>query len=725
MTTMETPIPEKVSPLRNVVDKNGKTYIISEGRSHPLGSVTDADGVNFSIFADYATSVELLLFDNHDDPEPILVIVLDSDMNKTFRFWHVHVGGIGVGIHYAYRVDGEQNLHGRGDRFNKTKILIDPYARGNTDALWDRATACGPDDNLTKSMRSVVVDTSDYDWEDDQPLKIPMSETVIYEMHVRGFTKSPSSSVKHSGTFMGVIEKIPYLKALGVTAVELNPVFDFDQKEVKQISPDGKQLTNYWGYDPISYFAPENSYCDSPELGAHITEFRNLVKALHRAGMEVILDVVFNHTSEGDHRGPTINFRGLANDCYYILSPQDRMYYMNYSGCGNTLNSNHPITSKLIIEALQFWVTDMHVDGFRFDEAAILSRDSSGSPMPYPPVIWQIELSEVLADTKVIAEAWDAGGLYEIGYFPGYRWAEWNGRYRDAIRHFVKGDMGYVDGRTIVGRAADVIAGSADLFQSSGELPINSINFITAHDGFTMNDLVSYNYKHNQANGEGNRDGIDDNLSWNCGAEGETDDVNVERFRTQQVKNFCAILMLSQGVPMFVAGDEVRRTQQGNNNTYCQDNEINWFDWTLTEKHQGLLRFFQKMIAFRRSLHSLQRNRFFTGQVNHRGLPDIGWHGCWLNQPGWLDPSCRVLAFTLGSIAPKDTPEDKDLFVILNMDFNDLDFDIPALPDRQWYKVIDTSQPSPQDFVEAGKEEVITTQTCHVNSHSVVVLVSQ
>ncbi len=725
MTTVEHPLLIGGEPARQVTDSNGKIYVLTRGRSHPLGSIPDEQGVNFSIFTDYATEVQLLLFNKHDDPEPLVTIPLDPDLNKTFSFWHIHVAGATSGMHYAYRVDGEHDLHGRGDRFDKRKVLIDPYARGNTDALWDRVAACGCDDNLATSMRSVIIDTSDYDWERDTPLHRPMSETIIYEMHVRGFTKSPSSGVEHSGTFAGIIEKIPYLKELGITAVELNPIFDFDQKEVKQIGPNGEQLVNYWGYDPLSYFAPQNSYCDSPETGMHITEFRDMVKALHRAGIEVILDVVFNHTSEGDHRGPTINFKGLANACYYILSPQDRMYYMNYSGCGNTLNSNHPITSKLIVEALQFWVTDMHVDGFRFDEAAILSRDNNGIPMSYPPVIWQIELSEVLADTKVIAEAWDAAGLYEIGYFPGYRWAEWNGRYRDAIRRFVKGDMGYVNGNTIVGEAANVIAGSANIFQSSGALPINSINFITAHDGFTMNDLVSYNYKHNEANGEGNRDGIDENLSWNCGVEGQTDDVAIEQLRTQQVKNFCAILMLSQGVPMFVAGDEVRRTQQGNNNTYCQDNEINWFDWKLTEKHQGLLRFFQKMLAFRRSLHSLQRNRYFTGKVNHRGLPDIGWHGCWLNQPGWNDPSCRVLTFTLGSIAPKDTPEDVDLFVILNMDFQDLDFDVPSLPDRHWHKIVDTSRPSPQDFAEPGTEEVIQTQICHAHSHSVVVLVSR
>jgi isoamylase len=716
----------RVSTSEHVTGKSEDSlYKVSPGYSHPLGSTPDQDGVNFSLFADYATSVELLLFTNHDDPEPFLTVELDPQVHRTFRFWHVHIGGIQAGTHYAYRVGGIDDVHGRGTRYNRNKILIDPYAKGNNDALWDRVAACGPEDNLTTSMRSVVIDTTKYDWEGDKPLNRPMSETIVYEAHVRGYTQSPSAKAMYPGTFAGVIEKIPYLQALGITAIELNPVFDFDQKEIKHIDANGNPLVNYWGYDPHSYFAPQNSYCVYPELGLHITEFRDMVKALHKANIEVILDVVFNHTGEGDQRGPTISFRGLANDCYYMLSSQDRQYYMNYSGCGNTVNGNHPITAKLIVEALQFWVTEMHIDGFRFDEASILSRDGSGVPMAYPPVIWQIELSEILADTKVIAEAWDAAGLYQIGYFPGYRWAEWNGPYRDAIRRFVKGDQGYTNGQTVVGKAASVIAGSADIFQMNGELPINSINFVTAHDGFTLNDLVSYNSKHNEGNGEGNSDGIDDNLSWNCGVEGETDLAEVNNFRSQQVKNFCAILMISQGVPMFVAGDEVRRTQGGNNNTYCQDNEVNWFDWTLTEKHSDVLRFFQKMTHFRRSMPSLQRNKFFAGEVNQRGLPDIGWHGCQLNSPGWLDPNCRVLGLTLGSMAPQGSPEDTDIFVILNMDWLDLDFELPSLTDRQWKRVVDTSQPSPQDFLERDEEIVITGKSYRANSHSVVVLVSR
>jgi isoamylase len=704
-------------------------YRIEPGNPHPLGAVPDEHGVNFSLFADRATSIELLLFDAHDDPEPIQTIRLDLNKNKTFHFWHVYVRGLKPGTHYAYRVDGFQDLHGYGDRYNCNKVLLDPYARGNTNTLWDRAAACGSDDNLAHSMRSVVIDTAGYDWEGDRPLNRPMNETIIYEMHVRGFTRSPSSGCQNAGTFAGIIEQLPYLKELGITAVELLPIFDFDEKEVKQLSPDGRELTNYWGYDPFSFFAPDSSYCVSPENGGHLNEFRDMVKALHKAGIEVILDVVFNHTSEGNHLGPTISFKGFANSVYYILSPQDRQYYMDYTGCGNTFNGNHPITQKFIVDALEFWVTEMHVDGFRFDEAVILARDESGFPMIHPPVIWQIELSDVLANTKVIAEAWDAAGLYQVGYFPGYRWAEWNGRYRDAIRGFVKGDQGYTEGRTVVGKVADVIAGSADIFQSSGELPINSVNFITAHDGFTLNDLVSYNYKHNEANGEGDRDGINDNLSWNCGVEGETDNPEIETLRQRQIKNFAVILMLSQGVPMFVAGDEIRRTQRGNNNAYCQDNEISWFDWELAKKNCDMFRFFKQIIAFRRGHPILHRGSFFTGQVNQRGLPDITWHGCRLNSPGWYDPGSRVLAFTLGGFVEEDRSDDIDVHVVLNMEWQDLDFDVPPLADRKWYKIVDTAQPSPHDIAEnladPGEEAVISGNTCHVKKRSVVVLISR
>lgn len=722
--------PSGVTAVKGTEEEFVARYQIEQGRSHPLGAVPDEHGVNFCIFAERATAVTLLLFAKTDALEPVYTIQLNPRRHKTFHFWHIYIRGLEAGMHYAYRVDGQKDLHGHGDRYNPKKVLIDPYARGNTNKFWQRADACGPDDNLTTSMRSVVIDTAGYDWEGDCPLKRPMSETIIYELHVRGFTQSPSSGCQHPGTFAGIIEKIPYLQELGITAVELMPVFDFDETEVKQLSPDGEPLVNYWGYDPISFFSPQCSYCLSPEEGTHITEFRDMVKALHKAGIEVILDVVFNHTGEGNHTGPVISLKGLANSSYYLLSPQDKAFYQDYSGCGNTINGNHPITEKLIVDALEYWVTEMHVDGFRFDEAVILSRDVNGVPMMYPPVTWQIELSEVLADTKIIAEAWDAAGLYQVGYFPGNRWGEWNGRYRDVIRRFVRGDRGSIYGQTIVGRVASVIAGSADIFQASGELPINSINFVTAHDGFTLNDLVSYNGKHNEANGEGNRDGSNDNLSWNCGVEGDTDDVEIEALRTRQVKNFIAILMLSLGVPMFVAGDEVRRTQQGNNNPYCQDNEVSWFDWQRVQGYKDVFRFFQQMIAFRRSHATLCRSNFFNGrEINKRGFPDISWHGCLLHNPGWFDASSRVLAFTVGGFVNEDMQDDTDIHVMLNMDECALDFEVPPPMDRTWYRVVDTALPSPHDIAEnlanPGDEAMVVDSVYHVTSHSVVVLISR
>jgi glycogen operon protein len=692
-----------------------KKYQVEVGRTHPLGATPYEDGVNFSIFAEHATSVELLLFEEPNDPEAIQIIELNPKSNKTFHFWHVYVKGLKPKTGYAYRVNGPQDLHEAGHRFNKNKILLDPYSKANANALWNRIDALGSKDNLTTSMRSVVIDISDYDWEGDRPLNRPMSDTIIYEVHVGGFTKSPSSDCKHRGTFSGVIEKIPYLKKLGITAVELLPIFDFDETEIVR-GVNGTPLKDYWGYNPHSFFAPEASYCYSPNDKSPINEFRDMVKALHKEGIEVILDVVFNHTSEGNHEGPTINFKGLGNSTYYHLVPWDKQYYMDYSGCGNTFNCNHPIAEKLIVECLEFWVNEMHVDGFRFDEGSILSRGPDGGPMVHPPVVWHIETSAALAGAKIIAEAWDAGGLYQIGYFPGYRWGEWNGRFRDTIRGFVKGDLGLVEA------VASRIAGSADIYEASGHLPINSINFITCHDGFTLNDLVSYNDKHNEANGEDNQDGINDNLSWNCGVEGETDDLTIDALRERQIKNFAAILLLSQGVPMIVAGDEVRRTQKGNNNAYCQDNEMSWFDWDLVEKNAEIFRFFKLMIDFRKCYchGGLRRSYFFSGEVNERGLADISWHGCKLFSPPWDDPNARVLAYTLGGFEGE-----ADLHVMLNMYWEDLDFEIPSIQDRRWYKVLDTAEPSPMDIVERGKETIVSSDVYLVKNRSVVVLISQ
>ncbi|ARV57301.1 glycogen debranching enzyme GlgX [Nostocales cyanobacterium HT-58-2] len=691
------------------------SYQVAPGHTYPLGATPDQGGVNFSIFSEHATSVTLLLFNHVNDRQPRQTIQLNPKINKTFHIWHIYVKGLKPGTAYAYRVDGPQNLHGAGHRFNKNKALIDPYAKGVSANLWNRTDALGSEDNLSTSMRSVVVDISDYDWENDRPLKRPMSETIIYELHVRGFTNSPSSGCQYPGTFSAVIEKIPYLKELGVTAVELLPIFDFDEEEVIR-EVNGKRLKDYWGYNPHSFFVPEVSYCTSPEETSPITQFRDMVKALHREGIEVILDVVFNHTSEGNHFGPTINFKGLDNSVYYHLVPFNKYYYMDYSGCGNTVNCNHPMVTKFIVDCLEFWVNQMHVDGFRFDEGSILARGQDGAPMIHPPVLWNIETSEVLADTKFITEAWDAAGLYMIGSFPGSRYAEWNGRFRDDIRRYVKGDPG------LVGAVASRIAGSADLYQESGHLPINSINFITCHDGFTLNDLVSYNYKHNEDNGEDNRDGINDNLSWNCGVEGDTDNQEINALRQRQIKNFAAILLLSQGVPMILAGDEIRRTQKGNNNAYCQDNEISWFNWNLVEKNPEIFRFFKMIINFRKCYCRptlLHRGHFFSGEVNERGLADISWHGCKLFNPGWHDPHSRVLSFTLGG-----SNGESDIHVMLNMYWETISFELPVVKGRQWYKVVDTAEPSPQDIVEPGKEILVAQNFFPVKNRSVVVLVS-
>jgi glycogen operon protein len=671
--------------------------------------------VNFSVFSRNATSVELLLFEKPDDVQPMQVIKLEPAINETFFFWHVYVKGLKPGAGYAYRVDGPEDLHGKGYRFNCNKVLVDPYALGNIKALFKRDDAARPVDNLASSMRSAVIDVHDYDWEGDQPLGRPMKDMIIYEMHVAGFTRHPSSGVKHPGTFSGVIEKIPYLQELGITAVELLPVMQYDSTELLREAPDGTgHLHNYWGYSTISFFAPEDSYCVRPEEGEHLHNFRNLVKALHRANIAVILDVVFNHTNEGNHLGPTFNFKGFGNEIYYHLVQSDRQYYMDYSGCGNTVNCNHPVVEKFIVDCLEFWVREMHVDGFRFDEGSILARGQDGVPLAYPPVIWSIELSERLIDTKIIAEAWDAAGLYQIGYFPGFRWAEWNGRYRDDIRRFVRGDPG------MVGAVAARLAGSADIYQASGHLPINSVNFITCHDGFNLNDLVSYNDKHNEANGEGNRDGVNDNLSWNCGREGPTDDPAIEALRERQIKNFATMLMLSRGVPMFVAGDEVRRTQKGNNNAYCQDNEISWFDWRLTEKHRSLLRFWKLLIRARHYFRAGRPGRFFKGEVNERGLRDITWHGTQLNKPGWDDSNARCLAYTLGGF-----DGEPDLHAVLNMYWEALDFEVPIVPGRRWCRFVDTARHAPEDIAESAERAPLEeAQRVRVEGRSVLVLLS-
>jgi glycogen operon protein len=686
-------------------------HVVSVGRPHPLGPSVYPDGVNFSLFSQNATGVELLLFADETAPLPYEVVVLDPKVHRTFGFWHVFVQGLRPGALYGYRVDGPAEPQ-NGHRFDREKVAIDPYARGHSTVLWDRGAACRPGNNVATAMRSVVIDWSAYDWEGDAPLGLPMQDLIVYEAHVGGYTRSPSAAVDHPGTYRAMIEKIPYIQALGVTAVELLPVFEYDSAAVLREGPDGKPLRNFWGYSTVGFFSPEDSYCAAPGKGTHLDEFRDMVKAFHRAGIEVILDVVFNHTDEGNHMGPAMCFKLLDNSIYYHLVPDQKNYYMDYSGCGNTLNCNHPVVAKFIVECLEFWVREIHVDGFRFDEGSILTRDENGVPAAHPPVVWAIELSETLAGTKIIAEAWDAAGAYQVGYFPGYRWAEWNGKFRDVARRFIAGAPG------LIGQAAARLCGSADIYQSSGHLPINSVNFVTCHDGFTLNDLVSYNDKHNWANGEGNNDGANDNNSWNCGTEGPGD-ATLEQFRSRQVKNFAMFLLLAQGVPMFTAGDEVRRTQGGNNNAYCQDNEISWFDWTGVDRHPDVLRFFRKAIALRRRYRRLHRPRFFTGEVNARGLPDIGWHGTRLDRPNWDDPGARLLGMTIAAMG--DGP---DVHVMFNMGDDTAAFELPLVPGREWRRIIDTALPSPDDIVDIEDEIPVVGEDYLVTGRSVVVLAS-
>ena len=532
------------------------------GQSYPLGATLKPDGANFSIFSRSATSIELLFFDRVDDSRPSRIIPINPLVNRTYHYWHVFVPGVQAGQIYAFRACGPFEP-ARGLRFDPSKLLLDPYGRAiAVPKNYSRDAACRKGDNTATAMKSVVTDPHAYDWEGDAPLRRPWSRTIIYEMHVRGFTAHPSSGLSESkrGTYAGLIEKIPYLQQLGITAVELLPVFQFDPQD----APPGR--TNYWGYSPVSFFAPHHGYSSRHDPLGALDEFRDMVKALHRAGIEVILDVVFNHTAEGEHDGPTQCFRGLDNPTYYILC-EDRSRYANFTGTGNTLNANHPVVRRMIVDSLRYWVNEMHVDGFRFDLASILARDSSGAVMPNPPVLWDIESDPALAGTKMIAEAWDAAGLYQVGNFVGDSWKEWNDRFRDDIRDFFRG------ANDSVARAADRLIGSASIYGPRERELEESINFVSCHDGFTLNDIVSYNQKHNEENGEDNRDGCGENRSWNCGFEGATDDPVIEKLRNRQVKNFLTALMLSGGVPMFLMGDEVRRSQGGNNNAYCQDNE--------------------------------------------------------------------------------------------------------------------------------------------------------
>lgn len=688
---------------------------ILPGRSFPLGATVSPEGVNFCIYSSTCSGLELLLFNSASDSEPSQTIVFDPQQHRSVHYWHLFVPGLKAGQIYAYRAYGKFAPE-QGLRFDPDKILLDPYAKAIVGwETYRRIDAMQPGSNAAHALKCVVVDSGAYDWENDIPLQIPYAKSIIYELHIGGFTRHSSSGVapEKRGTYAGLIEKIPYLKQLGITAVELLPIHQFDEQDADHARSDS---VNYWGYSTLGFFAPHWQYSSRQHPLSAVDEFRDLVKALHQARIQVILDVVFNHTAEGNHEGPTLCFKGLDNTTYYILE-SDPTYYSNYTGCGNTVKANHQVVGRLIIDSLRYWVTEMHVDGFRFDLAAVLARGIAGQvPGERPPVLWAIDTDPMLIESKVIAEAWDAAGLYGVGRFIGKsdRFAEWNGPFRDDMRRFVKGDAG------MVGNVASRILGSPDIYQRSDRASDRSINFICCHDGFTLNDLVSYNEKHNQANGESNRDGSNDNHSWNCGVEGETDYPEIEALRLRQIKNLLTLLFLSQGTPMILMGDEVRRSQQGNNNAYCQDNDISWFDWNTVEKHAELFRFVQQLIRFTQSLQLFAEDHFLN-VGEHPVQPYLIWHGVKVGQPDWGDNS-RTLAFTL--YHPRTNEQ---LYVVFNAYWESLTFELPppVAPHHHWHRIIDTAQPTPTDFYAIDTAPIFEQPTYPVMARSSVVLMAQ
>nr|VFK50147.1 MAG: glycogen operon protein [Candidatus Kentron sp. TUN]VFK51179.1 MAG: glycogen operon protein [Candidatus Kentron sp. TUN] len=726
---------------------SGHEFPIDRGEPLPLGATIQQEGINFSIFSGHATSVTLVialpnqsdmysdellhteLSDNLDSDNldsdnensqlrQLTEIPLDPGINKTGDIWHILIRDIEPIVHYGYRIDRHPNPNPKVQRFDKNKILLDPYAHTIAGRLnWGMLPGDANSVNMSQlGERCSMVLKDDFDWANDQPLNISLADSIIYELHVRGFTQHPSSGVQAPGTFSGLIEKISYLKSLGITAVELLPVYEFEERDTDRINPTTNEaLLNYWGYHPISFFALKNSYGNNKEHGAVVREFKTMVKTFHEEGIEVILDVVFNHTAEGDEHGTTFSFRGIDNTVYYILDAEQGSYH-NYSGCGNTVNCNHPVVRDMILDSLRYWTTEMHVDGFRFDLASILGRGRDGSVLHNPPLLERIAADPVLANTKLIAEAWDAAGVYQVGSFPNWgRWAEWNGHFRDDIRRFVRGDPGMVQ------VLATRMTGSPDLYQTSNREPYHSINFVTCHDGFTLMDVTSYNGKHNIENGEDERDGHNDNLSWNCGEEGPTNSEEVNRLRRRQIKNMAALLLLSHGVPMVLSGDEMGRTQKGNNNAYCQDNETSWIDWELTRKNADLLRFFQRLIQLRRTHAALRRESFLPDEKGT--TVSVEWHGTIAYQPDWSYES-RTLAKCLRAITPDG--ETESIYLVASAYTEPLSFELPSIKDRVWYRAVDTSLDTPRDIMNTGEEERLDDQRYYlVEPRSVVALIGK
>jgi isoamylase len=707
-------------PLHDYAVEVSESTEVRRGVPLPLGAHESNGGVNYSLFSRHASRVRLELFDHPVDATPAKVIDLDPTSNRTGDVWHVWVAGIRPGQLYAYRVDGPYDPT-KGHRFNFNKLLLDPFATAISQLLdWNFSPARGYDPFVSEedlvgskvddagAMPKCVFTHEHFAWNDDQPLRHPWSETVIYETHVRGFTIHPNSGVEHPGTYRGLMERIPYLKELGVTAVELMPVFEFNECQMTGINPQtGKPLRNYWGYDPVAFFAPKASYSSVGSLGQQKLEFKEMVRMLHQAGIEVILDVVFNHTAEGNELGPTLCFRGIDNTIFYMLA-SDKRFYQNYAGTGNTINANHPVVRDHILSALRYWLMEMHVDGFRFDLASILGRDGTGKLLPNAPLLERIAEDPILREVKIIAEAWDAAGAYEVGSFSERRWAEWNGRYRDDIRCFWRGDDG------MLGLFASRICGSADIYTKSGKGPECSINFVTCHDGFTLNDLVSYRSKHNEANGEDNRDGTNYNLSENFGAEGKTKDGGIETLRKRQIKNFLLTLLISRGVPMLLGGDEFRRSQGGNNNAYCQDNETSWYDWSYLKKNGDITRFTRGMIAFRHAHPILSKEQFYTDA-------EIQWFGPLGGLPNWDDPKEKRFACLVHEDAHNA------LYLMFNSGANAVDFSLPPILSRtRWHLAIDTSREAPQDLFTAGEEPVWENhQTYHLPPRSSAIILTR
>ncbi len=689
-------------------------FNIAPGDPLMLGATVTSQGVNFAIFSFNADGCMLVLF-KKGEADPYAEIEFPQNY-RTGAVFAMLVEGLNPDeFDYGYRFSGP-DAPDAGHRFNPEKILLDPYAKRIT----GRGKWNVPGDQPGVFPHRGLIDVPDFDWGDDHPLDMPMEDLIIYEAHVRGFTAHPSSDVEHPGTYAGMMEKIPYLKSLGVNCVELLPIFDFDEFENSRKNEEtGELLLNYWGYSTVSFFAPKAGFAASGWQAGEVNELKQLIKALHENGIEIVLDVVFNHTAEGNENGPTISFRGVDNQTFYILTPEG--YYYNFSGTGNTLNSNHPAVINFIVDCLRYWRTAYHIDGFRFDLASALTRAEDGMPLSDPPLMKMLARDPVLANIKLIAEPWDADGLYHVGSFPSYgRWSEWNGKYRDIIRKYLKGEAGQVE------EAIQRMEGSPDLYPDRG--PIVSVNFLTAHDGFTLNDMVSYNEKHNDANLEDNKDGHNENESWNCGVEGPTDDPAINALRRRQIKNAITMLLVSQGVPMLLMGDEVARTQYGNNNGYCQDNEISWFDWSLTETNGDILRYFQQMIAFRLAHPVLRSGYHFRFEdYNNVGQPDMQWFSTEALAGDQADARLTLAFMLSGAYAKGGLEQDDSVFAAFNMHWEDQVFKLPALPKGQaWYVFANTGVDAPEDIHELGKEPKLSAQKkMKLKSRSVVVLVGR